>query len=169
MGAFTKRGLRWFLFYVLRSLRYELQIIVYAQADHVTFTILHTNLNSLQRFYGASLGTSSVHWSCNMPCTHAPFIYRNMKKSELSSVLIQFHEEDSLPLLLISSNQGMSRGIPHYNTSQYRNAKRLYLFKNKKHKIIFGVPSLTIEWLKWRNHYLHYNISPRSMRGWTLF
>ena len=46
-------------FYTLRALGFGLQIIVYSQADHVAFTILDTNVNFLQRFYRASLGTPS--------------------------------------------------------------------------------------------------------------
>ena len=49
------------VFYSLRfgPYAYERQITVHAQGDHVTFTILYTKLNPLQRFYRASLGTSS--------------------------------------------------------------------------------------------------------------
>ena len=49
-------------FYTVRALGFGLQIIVYSQADHVAFTILDANLNFLQRFYRASLGTPSA-WS----------------------------------------------------------------------------------------------------------
>ena len=37
----------------------SVQIVVYSQADHVAFTILDADVNFLQRFYRASLGTSS--------------------------------------------------------------------------------------------------------------
>ena len=46
-------------FYPVRALGFGLQIIVYSQADHVASTILETNVNFLQRFYRASLGTPS--------------------------------------------------------------------------------------------------------------